>query len=256
MSTDGNLDYALTRVLARFGERLDEADWRRLEANRDLGLYLAAVRSTAMADWVGGFDAEQHDCHTFEAALRTRWRSYVEAVAIWHPQEWQAWLAWLAWLPTLSLLAQLARPDPAPIWMLADTVYGRIAPGPPAERVAVLSRTALAPLAAALTGHSSVGAAWSAHWQTLKPRADARTEQSLELMLLAMRQHQQQLLRAADSADAPRGELANRLQNLLRLAAGTVIVTVCHLALLALDLERLRGALAYRSLFAERSEVP
>src|SRR5271166_710452 len=253
MSIEGTLDYALARVLARYGRRLDEADWRRLETNRDLGLYLAAVRATALTDWVSSFDAA-HDSHAMEAALRAQWRCYVDAVAVWHPQQWQAWLAWLAWLPGLSLLAQLALPAPAPAWILADTVYGRIAPGLPAERVVALSRTALGPLAAALTGRSSAGAAWSAHWQTLKPRADARTEQSLELLLLAMRQHQQQLLRAADSAEALRGELANRLQNLLRLAAGTVIVTVCHLALVALDLERLRGGLASRCLFARQTE--
>jgi hypothetical protein len=236
MSIDGTLDYALTRVLARYGQRLDEADWRRLEANRDLGLYLAAVRATALADWVSSFDAA-HDSHAMEAALRAQWRCYVDAVAVWHPQDWQAWLAWLAWLPGLSLLAQLALPAPAP-----------------AERVAALSRTELGPLAAALNGRSSAGAAWSAHWQTLKPRADARTEQSLELLLLAMQQHRQQLLRAADNAEALRGELANRLQNLLRLAAGTVIVTVCHLALVALDIERLRRGLASRCLFARQTE--
>src|SRR5208283_3259988 len=52
MPIEGNLDYALARVHARHGQRLDEADWHRLETNRDLGLYLAALRSTALSDWV------------------------------------------------------------------------------------------------------------------------------------------------------------------------------------------------------------
>jgi len=253
MSIGGNLDYALTRVHARHGQRLDEAGWRRVESSRDLGLYLAAVRSTQLADWANGFDPE-HDCHTFERALREQWRSYVDHVAAWHPQAWQAWLAWLAWLPGLSLLAQLARREPAPAWMLADPVYGPLAPGTPTDRSAALARTALAPLQSALAGQISVSAAWQAHWHTLRPTPDAPTQQSLELLLQALRQHQQGLARAADSAESSRAELTRRLQRLLRIAAGTVIVTVCHLGLVALDLERLRGGLARRRLFAGQAE--
>lgn len=252
MSIDGNLDYALARVLARCGDRLDESDWRRLETNRDLGLYLASVRSTALADWVGGFDSE-HDCHTFESALRARWRDYAEGVALWHPEIWQAWLAWFAWLPGLSLLARLAHGDPAPSWLLADSIYGRIAPGTPAERITALARTPLAPLAPALAGHTSAQAAWAAHWRTLQPVTDPHEADLLERVQQAI-EHHQQLLLTAESSEPLRIELANRLQRLLRIAAGTVIVSVCHLALVALDLERLRGALASRSVFAGSRE--
>lgn len=255
MQIDGNLDYALARVLARCGKRLDEAGWRRLEANRDLVLYLAAVRSTSMADWVGGFDAE-HDCHTFESALRARWRRYVEAVAIWHPEGWQAWLGWLAWLPGLSLLAQLARAESAPAWIMADSVYGQIAPGTPAERIVALAQTPLAALESVLEGRISAGQAWMDHWRRLQPNTDERSASLLKRFLHAITQHQRQLLVAADTSEALREELANRLQRLLRIGAGTVVVSVCHLALVALDLERLRGALACRRLFADRRGLP
>jgi hypothetical protein len=248
MAIEGNLDYALARVHARHGQRLDEAGWRRLETNRDLGLYLAAVRSTALADWVSSFDA-QNDCHTFERALRAQWRRYVDTVAAWHPLLWQAWLAWLAWLPGLSLLQQLARPDPAPAWMLADPLYGPIAPGTSADRAAALAKTALAPLQPALAGRCSPLAAWRAHWDALRPLAEAHTQHSLELLLHEVQRHAQDLLRVPDTAEPARSELANRIQRLMRTAADTVIVTVCHLALLARDLERLRGGLARRCLF-------
>lgn len=248
MPIEGNLDYALARVQARHGQRLDEADWHRLEANRDLGLYLAALRSTTLVEWVSSFDTE-HDCHTFERLLRAQWRRYVDAVAAWHPLAHQAWLAWLAWLPGLSLLAQLARPDPAPLWMLADPVYGPLAPGSPAERAAALAHTALAPMGSALAGRTSATAAWSAHWQALRPHLDARAQHSFELLLGAVRRHAEDLERTIDSAEPLRSDLAHRFHRLLRIAAGTVIVTVCHLALVALDLERLRGGLARRCLF-------
>ncbi len=248
MPIEGNLDYALARVHARHGQRLDEPDWRRLEANRDLGLYLAAVRSTTLSDWVSSFDTT-HDCHTFERVLRAQWQRYVDAVAGWHPVAFQAWLAWLAWLPGLSLMAQLARPNPAPAWMLADPVYGPLAPGTPAERAAALANTALVPLASALAGRNSALAAWSAHWHALRPRLDARAELLLERLLEALQGHEEDLKRAVGSAEPLRRALAHRFHRLLRIAAGTAIVTLCHLGLVALDLERLRGGLARRYLF-------
>ena len=106
-----------------------------------------------------------------------------------------------------------------------------------------------------MAGRISPGAAWSAHWQTLWPRADARTQHCLDLLLQAVQQHERALLLATDTAEPLREQLANRLQRLLRIAAGTVIVTVCHLALLALDLERLRGGLARRCLFGGNRAV-
>jgi hypothetical protein len=252
----GNLDYALARVAARQGQRVDDSAWRRLEASRDLDHYVAAVRSTALAAWVGSMAAE-HDCHSMERALRAQWRRYVEEVAGWHPRTWQAWLAWLAWLPALSLLAQLARPALTPQWLLADPVLGPIGVGTPSDRAAALASTRLAPLSPAVAGRTSPGAAWYAQWQALQPRTDVRTEQCLLMLRRAMEQHAQALRGASDTAEPLRVELANRLQRLFRAAADTAIASVCHLALVALDLERLRGGLARRRLFGDaRAEHP
>jgi hypothetical protein len=85
-------------------------------------------------------------------------------------------------------------------------------------------------------------------WQLLQPPTDVGTEYFLQRLKRALDRHRQALLRAEDS-EPLRKELANHLQRLFRAAAGTVIATVCHLALVALDLERLRGGLARRSLF-------
>lgn len=248
MAIDGNLDYALARVSARHGQRLDDGAWRRLEGSRDMSHYVAAVRSTALAGWVSSVDPK-HDCHTIERALRVQWWRYVDGVAVWHPRAWQGWLAWLGWLPSLSLLAQLARPDPAPAWLLADPRYGPVAPGSPADRAAALAQTTLAPLQAAVAGRTAPVLAWGTEWHRLRPRMDVRTEYSLQLLRQAVEQHERALLLATDSSEPLRKELRSRLQRLFRLAGGTVIVTACHLALVALDLERLRGGLVRRRLF-------
>ena len=247
MAIEGNLDYALTRVSARHGQRPDDVAWRRLEASRDLSHYVTAARSGALAHWVSSVE-DDHDCHAIERILRVQWRRYVDGVAAWHPRAWQAWLAWLAWLPGLSLLAQLARPQAVPSWLLADPLYGPISLGTPADRAEALAHTALAALRPVVAGGAAPGAAWSVQWQLLQPPTDVGTEYFLQRLKRALDRHRQALLRAEDS-EPLRKELANHLQRLFRAAAGTVIATVCHLALVALDLERLRGGLARRSLF-------
>ncbi len=250
MAIDGDLDYALARVAARHGRRLDEDAWRRLDASRNVSHYVAAVRSTALAWWVSSIDPE-NDCHTMERALRLQWRRHVDGVAAWHPQVWQAWLAWLAYLPTLSLLAPIGRPEAVPKWLLADPWYGPVALGAPADRAAALEHTALAVLKPAVADLTSLSAAWGAQWQMSRPRTESRTENLLQRLRAVIEEHEQAMLRVTDSAEPLRQELASRLQRLLRAAAGTVIVTVCHLGMVALDLERLRGGLSRRCLFGD-----
>jgi hypothetical protein len=185
--------------------------------------------------------------------LRIEWRRYVDRVAAWHPREWQQWLAWLGWLPTLSLLAQLARPEPAPAWMMADPVCGPIAPGILGERIAALKGTALAVFAPGIAGRMAIGALWRTRWQELRPHTDARTRQLLDALLRAIDSYAQQLARANGSTTVLRQQLTDRLTKLFRAGAGTVVATVCHLVLLAFELERLRGGLINRCAFAARA---
>lgn len=247
MPPDGNLEYALARIQAQYGGRLDERAWRRLEASHDLAQYLDAVRASTLAEWVSSID-RTHDSHAMERSLRTAWRHYVENVAAWHPQEWQPWLAWLGWLPTLSLLAQLARPEPAPAWMMADPVCGPIAPGILAERIAALKGPMLAAFEPAFSAGVSIAGLWRARWRSLQPRTDAGTSQLLDALLRAVDTYAQRLAAAQIDSSTPRQQLTDRLRRLFRSGQETPVATVCYLGLFAFDLERLRGGLANRAI--------
>jgi hypothetical protein len=247
MAPDGNLDYALARIQAQYGRRLDERAWRRVEASHDLAQYLDAMRASSLAEWVSSIERTR-DSHAMERSLRTAWRRYVENVAAWHPQEWQPWLAWLGWLPTLSLLAQLARPEPAPAWMMADPVCGPIAPGTLAERIAALKGTVLAVFEPAFSARAPIGALWRARWRTLKPRSDAHTSRLLDALLRDVDAYAQRLAATETDSSVLRQQLIVRLRKLFRATQGTVVATVCYLGLLAFDLERLRGGLANRAI--------
>ncbi|HTC53915.1 MAG TPA: hypothetical protein VK700_18425 [Steroidobacteraceae bacterium] len=234
MSLEGNVDYALTRVQSQYAARADGSQWRRLEASHDLGQYLEGARTGIFGPWIASVDRNR-DAHAIERTLRAAWRRYVRTVAAWHPRAWQSWLSWLEWLPTLGLIAALEHPDTAPAWLCADPVLGQ--------------KRAWACFDPAVGARTGLGEQWLRRWRQLRPPLDCSSEQLLAKVCKAVREHLRQL--ALDSADAValRTQLRERLQRLFRAAAGTPIATLCHLALMALDFERLRGGLLSRSLF-------
>jgi hypothetical protein len=246
MSSEADLEYALTRVHARHGLRPAPSDWARLEAGRSLASYLERARGSPLAAWVATLDAAS-DGHSIERSLRSEWQSDVQLIAGWHPHVWQPWLAWLAPLAWLPLLAQLARPEAPPAWLLADPLCGPVAPGTPLERRAALERTALAPLAAGLARETSFAELWAQHWQRIAPRTRGDTR-DWTYALLAMFDRYHHALVTASDGDGPGQTLAASLARLFRAADGTAIASACHIGLTALDLQRLRGALAYRCL--------
>jgi hypothetical protein len=249
MAIEGNMDYASARIHARVGLLPDEATWRRIESSRDLAHYLNAARASSLADWVATIDLSQ-DAHAIERALRGEWSRHVREVARWHPRAWQAWIMWIAWLPALSLFKQLARTDPAPAWLLADPLFSPVVAGSLGERAAALTRMGLAPIAAALFQHTSIAAAWATHWHALLPQVDSDSKQLHNALIRTLRRHEREMLESTESGDIPRANLAERLLRLFRNGGDTVVASVCYLGLLALHLERLRGGLVRRKLFA------
>jgi hypothetical protein len=250
MSLEGNVDYALTRVQSQYGSRLGTSEWRRLEASHDLGQYLEVARGGIFGPWVSALDRSR-DAHVIERTLRGAWRSYVRSVSAWHPRPWQPWLTWLEWLPTLGLIARLEHAGAVPAWLLADPIVGPAARGGSAERPIAVKGTALAVFEPAIAGRVPLAELWLARWRELRPPLDAFTEQLLAAVSRAVHEHARVLALEGANGVALRDQLRERLNRLFRAAAGTLVATLCHLALMALDFERLRGGLVNRSLFAK-----
>jgi hypothetical protein len=249
MSLEGNIEYALTRVQSQYGNRPDSSEWRRLEASHDLGQYLEAARGSIFGPWVATLDRSR-EVHVIERSLRCAWRSYVRTIAAWHPQPWQPWLAWLEWLPTLGLIALLEHAGPVPAWLLADPILGPAVRRASAERPVAVKGTALAVFEPAIAGRVPLADLWLARWRELRPPIDAFTEQLLASVSRTVQEYSRMLALEGADAVALRDQLRERLNKLFRAAAGTLVATLCHLALMALDFERLRGGLVNRALFA------
>jgi len=138
-----------------------------------------------------------------------------------------------------------------PAWLLADPIVGPVARGSSAERLADVKGTALAVFEPAITGRRPLADLWLAHWRELRPPVEPFTEQLLAAVSRAVEEHARMLALEGANGVALRDQLHKRFERLFRAAAGTVVATLCHLALVALDFERLRGGLVSRSLFAQ-----
>lgn len=238
--------YVQARLQARHGRRPDALVWQLLESSRTVGHYLALARSGVWADWTDSLD-ERGDSHRIECDLRARWRQYVDEVAAWLPQRWQPATRWFAVIGELPLIEALRRDATVWRWLHADEHLAAFAQPDPDERTTALRRASLLPFAALRTGRDDREAAtiWLDEWRRLTPD-DGHDTALLDrpAKLLLPRLAEADAARSA-AAQAARGSLLK----LFRRHAGSAVAVFAHLALVALDVERLRGGLVVRCLF-------
>jgi hypothetical protein len=254
VTSAGDRDYGQARLQARHGMRPRTSDWSRLEASRDLQHFLSAAMTSPLMAWVQGLTPEMTS-HDLERALREAWRAYVQRVATWLPAAWQPAVVWAGTLTELPLVARLADPAPCPAWMFADPLFGSVAPGVPAERAAALALTSLAPLATTVGISGDVRGTWAAQWRRLLPAMNQDTTDDLRRLERIVGGRIE--LRPGDERTG-RSATVNSIagvERLFRRSAGTAVSALAHLALTAFDLERLRGGLAERAVFASARQA-
>jgi hypothetical protein len=245
----GSLEFAQARLQARHGQRASEVAWQRLETAREFGLLLGEARASPLRPWIVGLTA-QATSNEIEAVLRAHWRALVAEVANWMPPEWRPALDWCAVLPELQALQHLARGGEPGAWMHDDPDLRTLCGVPMEGRRTALAVGRLGALARAWSAPSSLGHAWRREWERRLPHRVSEADESLRQVVAALRSH------GAAFAAAPPGpggmlrrSLQARLALLLRRATLEPAAAFIHIALGALDLERLRGELLRRALF-------
>lgn len=218
--------YAQARLQARHGRRPDHTTWQLLAAQGSAAQAMAQARNGPLGDWLQGLD-EHADARAIERHLQARWLQQVNAVARWLPARWRAALQQFARLPLLATAGGAGDAGDAGDGGLVgeDEVNGIGDHAPDA-----------------------VLAAWQADWQRSLP-ADARPLRPL-LALPAQWLLPRLAGQGGGRATASSAATQQRLQGLARRHPGSAVAVFAHLALLALDLERLRGELIVRALFS------
>jgi hypothetical protein len=250
-SLDGAFAYAQARLQARLGVRPSAGDWQRIRASRDLAALLQAASVSPLLASAHGLTT-QSTVHEAERVLRGHWMDAVEEIAAWQPPDWIAAMRWLRWLPYLPPLDKLARGGRPPDWMRTDAVLGPIVAVDPRVRSAALARTALAPLAAGFGAEGTIGSAWLKHWQSLWPGGAAAAV--LKKLVRELSAQYGELAAGPSNAasESVFARIDRRLLRAFRRHPLSPVPSVAYLGLAALDLGRLRGAVASRALRATR----
>src|SRR5512143_1743399 len=243
----GSLEYAQARLSSRFGERADEVAWRKLEHVREFATLVDVARNSVLRIWIGGISAVSTP-HEIESALREHWRAHVAEVARWMPESWRDAVLWCAVAPDLSVVAHLARGHRSLRWMREDRVYRDLVDAGPGACPATLGTGPLAPLAAGWSDPGRIVALWRGEWER---RAPADGDPALRAELgRALAAHLATFHDPAVKDGWPlRRSLQARLTLLFRRAMLDPVAAFAYLALIALDLERLRGELLRRAAF-------
>jgi hypothetical protein len=243
--------YVQARLHARHGERLQETDWRALEAARSIDQFIERARISSLRRFTEHLNPRMSS-HVVERMLRAAWRTYVAEIAAWVPEEWRASVLWTANLPALPVIDALRKGE-APDWAKQDPAFAEFIDGDPRRRAINLARSQCAPLLAADAGETMIAAGWAAHWRALWPKRGTNESRPLLDLAAMIKAHVERLDRAApqDTSARYRGDLAIGLTRIFRRYSGTPVAVFSHLALVALDVERLRGGLVRRRLFEQ-----
>lgn len=256
MSALVDFAYAQARLQARYGERPQPLVWQQLDSVVDFALYLEQARGTPLRPWVASLTPST-PVHELESRLRAALRALIDEVAGWLPREWGPAVRWttqLACLPVAQHVARGAQPRP---WMRRDdSLAPWLAASPEGTDGRPAGASARLRQAARQEG-AWLTDAWLAEWRGLWPPMDPGHRRSLERLAQLVRSHLLGFARVApERAWAQRRALQLSLQRGFRGAAFEAAAAFIYLALVALDLERLRAALVGRALYPQGRLLP
>jgi len=242
--------YAQARLQARHGQRADAQVWRRLHSTGDLANYLQIARQTVLRPWVIGIDSSQSS-HDIEFSLRRQFCRYVDDVSHWLPADWRAAFQALKRLPDLPALQHLLVGASVPAWMLDDPGLRPFASESARLRMEAIQASEYGYLLQAWQRGETLYGAWYDNWQHQWP-GPARLKVAMEQLGRLLLQHVRSQGSGSVSSTRQRREvLVTRLNGVFRKISFQPAAAFAHLALVALDLEQLRGDLLSRKLFAE-----
>lgn len=236
--------YAQARVQARHGRRPSEAVWGSLDACSTFGHYLQTAEATSLEPWVRNLDPKA-DVHAVERSLRIEWRRYVSLIAEWPPESWANAVRWVDVLVDLPALSHLLHGLPAQGWMQDDPVLGPVAVDDLKGRFEAARKSRFAPLVQGGHEGERLQDTWFRHWSGLWPGGATKHQDTLGTFTAILEKH---LTEEPEETEGTVG-LADRLTHMFRHYGQGPVAVFSHVALIALDLQRLRAGLVQRLLF-------
>lgn len=248
------LAYAQVRMQSRHGARAPHSAWQRLGALTDYRAFLEQARLSGLKSWLSNVSPISQP-HELERLLRDQWRARLGELTRWLPRPYAPVLAWSATLPLLPALAYLLRGEPAYPWMLDEPALKTLAAAEPGQRLMLLAQTEFAPLTHEPSDLALLDR-WLRVWQRRLPPITARERQQVAALVRLLQTQRQGVVpgtatvpldtRAAWAARrAFQGKVLSHFRRGFLAASGVLAYVVLE----ALELERVRAALATRAWF-------
>jgi len=251
MYLNQDFSYCQARLQARYANLPDAAEWQRLAGVRTLAAFLEEARLGPLRPWVKRLSATS-DALVLERGLCALAAELADEAARWVPRPWRAAVAWTAWLPYLPVfehLADTAQPKRPADWASADPRLRALVSDAGEPNPDALERAGLRMLRDA-PRPDQIPARWADEWRNRWPPARQGWTRDLEAFTARLVAHLS-AFRHADPADAwnLRQALRERLRLQFHQSMLAPVTVHIYLALILLDLERLRAELLRRALF-------
>ena len=258
MTVIHGIAYAQARIQSRYGKRADAGVWLKLHNIHDLGSYLQSAQQTPLRHWILGISSS-HSSHDIELTLRQKYRRHVDEVAGWMPEDWKKTLQWikrLVDLPVLQYLVDGGEPLP---WMKSDPcINGFIADDPPL-RLQAIRHEGNSIMVDSWQQSGSILAGWLAQWGSLCPKS-AHDDRGLQTLVKLL--HEQMPLQSSQQPSKQQAAqptdyeiMFDRLRLVFRRYAFQPAAVYAYLAIVALDLHRIRSDLMQRLFFQQADDI-
>jgi hypothetical protein len=242
--------YAQARLQARHGERPVGTDWLRLQGAGDVANYLLIARQTSLKPWVLGLHANSSS-HEIELSIRQQFRLHVIEVSNWLPSDWRTAVRWVRRLVDLPIINHLLADESVPAWLFDDPELKIFAIEDFDLRMSAIRDSDCSVLVDRLQTEIPIYEGWNEYWQELWPKRRQGRAGLEYLSALFRKQIEAQCSDQGVHISSLRESLEHDLVTLFRRYRAQPAASFAHLALTALDMERLRGDLVRRALFPE-----
>jgi hypothetical protein len=253
MSAFSGLAYAQIRVQSRYGARAEAGVWLKLHNIHDLGSYLQAAQQTPLHPWVLGLSST-HTSDDIELALRQKYRHHVDEVAGWMPVDWRKPVQWIKRLTDLPIIQYLITGGEPHDWMKSDPDISPFTADDPLARLQMLQQTDNRVLVESWEQQGSVLAGWVSQWDRMRPKK-SYSENGLSALEKLLRWQMQQQLRFEHARPADHEEILDRLRLIFRRHAFQPAAVCAYLAIVAIDLHRIRSDLMRRIYFQHEPDL-
>jgi len=244
--------YMQARVQSRYAQLASNLLWSQLDAIDEFSAYLEESRVTSLSPLISGISA-QSNSHDIDLAFRHVFLHQVIELSTWMPQVWHSAIDWLQWLPDIPLLSYLLNEQSPLNWMYHDKYLSLMLENQELSVAEAMTETGGGCLLAQGTSSASMLSMWLQQWPILWPAGSQQFARGIDV-LIELLQENQIHFEALSSQEAwkSRDELQITLRIFFRRHLLQPATAFAYLALMSLQLERLRAELLQRLLFSEQ----